>query len=174
MTVCGQLFNRTPSQQKTSTKPCSSEVVHVEQVWYLFDKRYSEPKILSIKRTDLARYWWTDMYTDEERGMGTTSELPGRWRSLGSNLNITAICHCCQELRVTHLFIPSHSVHLTHRSTKRLCNPVCQNQIDHFSFHYVPALVSVTTSPKFCNIPTQKSTHCRLNAFITIYWTPQA
>jgi len=39
-TVCGQLFNRTPSQQKTSTKPCSSEVVHFEQVLYLFDKRY--------------------------------------------------------------------------------------------------------------------------------------
>jgi len=38
-TVSGQLFDRTPSQQKTSTKPCSSEVVHVEQVWYLFDKR---------------------------------------------------------------------------------------------------------------------------------------
>jgi hypothetical protein len=36
--VCGQLFNRTPSQHKTSTKPFSSEV-HVEQV-YLFDKRY--------------------------------------------------------------------------------------------------------------------------------------
>ena len=31
-TVCGQLFDQTPSQKKTSTKPCNSEVVHVEQV----------------------------------------------------------------------------------------------------------------------------------------------
>jgi len=31
-TDCDQLFNRTPSQQKTTTKPCSSEVVHVEKV----------------------------------------------------------------------------------------------------------------------------------------------
>ena len=35
-TVCCQLLDRTPSQHKTPTKSCSSEVVHLEQVYLMF------------------------------------------------------------------------------------------------------------------------------------------